>query len=770
MKHWKKLSGLLLLAALLLFPPNGNSCGPFFPDAVFTYQKRPGGPLKWYAEGHLGVLLPSFTPSYLVIGYRYLAGRPLSPGERDQAISYWRWSYQSPFSEGGNQEKDPVQEWLAARKLAVGAETTAKGIPTYERDLAGYGGYENCLADSFHTAALTLTDRARRFGGDRAAVVEWVKGQDMVFSDCSNDKAIPEALPEASPAWLKADRHYQVAAAYFYSRSFDQAAQGYDEIARDSNSPWHGIAPYLAARSMIRKGTLPDTLDKDALHNAEARLTKIMNDPTASNMHDAARRIFTYLALRIRPQERNVELAKSLAGPKPDRDFTQDLIDYAWSLDRLIGDQPVSGTPDFDESQSRLAQARDANEMTDWLMTFQESGPGWLDHAIERWRKLHSLPWLVAALAKVDAMDQAARELLRAAEQVPPASPAYATVLHHRVRLLIQAGENDKARALLQEFLNSPQFTSSSRNLFIAQRMRLPTSYPDFLAYAPRTVVDDDYEDGYFGSCAAKACDELLYGGAVKEKSELRFDRDAALTLNLRLPLELMARAATGEELPEPLRGEVAVAAWTRAVMLERHDLAATLVPEMKKAYPVLREQLDSYLAAKPEEKKHAAWFVILHFPGMRPYVNTGEPRNTKIESIDNYRDNWWCGDMGADVGTMTSGRGEVGSAGSKPAFPRDAPPSPAFLTPEQAKKAGAEWQTLAASGGGGGYLTRQTLAWAKEHPQDPRLAEALHYAVRSTRFGCDAGKVSSLSHKAFTLLHERYPNSKWAKETPYWY
>jgi hypothetical protein len=784
MKHLKKLSCLLFVAGLLLFPPNGTSCGPFFPDAVFTYQQRPGAPLKWFAEGNLGVVLPGFTRSYLVIAYRYLAGRPLSQSERGGAIGYWRWSYENPWGQDGSKEKEPVQEWLAARKRAVGAETTAKDIPTYDRDLAGYGGYENCLADSFHTAALTLTDRARRFGGDQAAVVEWVKGQDMVFSDCSNDQAIPEPLPETSPAWLKADRQYQIAAAYFYSRWFDLAAHEFDQIASDRGSPWRSSAPYLAARAMIRKSTISDAPRGDALQNAESRLQKILNDPVQSAMHRAAGQMLAYIEFRLHRPQRNAELARLLSGPRPDPDFYQDLIDYTRSMDSPIAYGPESfpgadhGTPLYDtklqeweqQQLQGLAQLRATNEMTDWTFTFAEPGVVSRDHAIQRWRKLHSLPWLVAAVSKINATDNAAMELLGAAAQVPVASPAYATVLYHRARLLMQAGHSDKARTLLDEFLNSPppQLTASSLNLFLGPRMRLATSFPDFLSHAPRPA-DVRIEEGFFFACETSTCDDLLYSGTAKDKLGLRFDRDAALTLNLRLPLELMARAATGTELPEPLRGEMAVAAWTRAAMLDRHELAATLVPEMEKAYPAMKEHLENYLAAKPEEKKQAALFVILHFPGMRPYVNSGVARGTEIEKIDNYRDNWWCADMGAHVEGMNF-ENEIPGSGSKPVIPPDAPPSPAFLTPEQAKSAGAEWQTLAASGSGAGYLARKTLAWVQEHPQDPRLAEALHYVVRSTRYSCDAEKTSSLSHRAFTLLHERYPNSKWAKQTPYWF
>jgi tetratricopeptide (TPR) repeat protein len=758
MRDLKKLFCIAFLASLMLFPPNGSSCGPFFPDAIFVFDRHPGKPLQWYAEGNLGVVLPTFSRSYLVIAYRNFAGRPLSKDEQKAALNYWRWGLSSPWS-GDDNTPEPVQEWYGARKQVLG-EAKAPVIAGY-RQLGPYdfASYNNCLYDSFSTAALTLRDRASRFGGDHAAIQEWIKGQDTVFSDCGTNKDIPAAVPENSPSWLKADRHYQIAAAHFYSRSFDLAAQEFDQIARDDSSPWHALAPYLAARAMIRRGTLAEPLDADSLRNAESRLQKIVNDPNQKNMHQSARSMLGYLALRLDPKKRNAELAKQLSGPNPDPAFYQDMVDYIWSLAHGVGDKP----PAFDEMGA-------ANEMTEWVLAYELAFEA--PQAIERWQKRRSLPWLVLALSKVGAKDKAAGELLRAAAEVPATSPAYATVTFYRVRVLIQAGENDKARALLDRFLKSPpqRLTDSSLNLFLNQRMRLATSYQDFLARAPRPVVDIDSDYGFAPLCEDKTCNDMLYGGK-KDKLQLRFDRDAAWTLNLRVPLEMLARAATGTDLPEPLRGEVGVAAWTRAVMLDRYDIASTQFPEIEKAYPAMKEPMEGYLAAKPEDRKQAALFVVLHFPGVRPYVNAGVARATPMGEIDNYRDNWWCADVGAEIGQVNYGKSESSwSKGQKYAVPKDAPGYPAFLTAEQVKSAGSEWETLVASGAGANYLTRQTLAWAQAQPQDPRIPEALHLAVRSTRYGCVEDGLSSLSKKAFTVLHEKYSDSKWAKQTPYWY
>jgi TolA-binding protein len=70
----------------------------------------------------------------------------------------------------------------------------------------------------------------------------------------------------------------------------------------------------------------------------------------------------------------------------------------------------------------------------------------------------------------------------------------------------------------------------------------------------------------------------------------------------------------------------------------------------------------------------------------------------------------------------------------------------------------------------GPNYLCSQVLAWTRAHPDDPRVPEALHLAVKSTRFGLTDDKTSDFSRRAFRLLHSRYPKSEWAAKTKYWF
>ena len=796
MNSRKKLFSIAIILLLLLVPPNGKSCGPFLPDAVFIYGTHPGAPLPQYARGNLGVVLPGFYYHYLFVAYRYFDGRPLHADEIDQVISFWKWRLISPWAD----EKsipDPVSEWTDARKLVPGPATQPLQVST-DRTFGQYTNYHNCLPDGFHNAVLTLKDRAQRFGASSNDVQEWLRGQDMVFGDCDVQKSIPTPVAGSSPAWLKADRQYQIAAAYFYTGSFDEAAQAFDRIAADSSSPWHSIAPYLAARTFIRKGTLKDetpAVDAAALNEAQTRLKKIIADPALSSMHAASRKLLAYIAIRLGPAERVRQLAPVMNAQHSDPNLRQDLIDYGHGLGALdslqSATQPAAGEEPSAENKTKVKQAieeqfastaelRKGDELTDWILTFSYATDSARQHALSQWRKLHTMPWLVAAISKTGASSPETPELLQAAERLPATSPAFPTVTYYRLRLLIDKGAGEQARTLLDSLL--PQFrktlTPASLNLFQVLRMDLSRSLDEFLSYAALPVVGSDDDSGYAawsGYCSEKDCPEL-FSAKPEKQLERRFDRETATVFNARLPLQQLAQAAGNKQLPEKLRGELATSTWTRGVMLGQHEIAVGLIPEIAQRYPVLKASLESYAAKPtPQDKWHEALFMLLSNPGLRPYVNAGFARDTSMGGIDNFRDNWWCGDIGVAPNSANFFKYRAFTwpqriTKLKATLPKDAPPYPPFLSDAQVDAAETEWAKLSASGAGPNYLAMKTLEWAKDAPDDPRMPEALHLAVRSTRYGCTDKGTTAWSKKAFELLHSQYPKSTWAKQTPYWF
>jgi hypothetical protein len=94
----------------------------------------------------------------------------------------------------------------------------------------------------------------------------------------------------------------------------------------------------------------------------------------------------------------------------------------------------------------------------------------------------------------------------------------------------------------------------------------------------------------------------------------------------------------------------------------------------------------------------------------------------------------------------------------------------PAFLTEQQRAQTRKEWELLAALGSGPEFLCMRAIEWAEASPKDLRAAEVLHRAIASTQWGCGSGRLGALSRRAFRILHARYGNTPWAKQTNFWY
>jgi hypothetical protein len=83
---------------------------------------------------------------------------------------------------------------------------------------------------------------------------------------------------------------------------------------------------------------------------------------------------------------------------------------------------------------------------------------------------------------------------------------------------------------------------------------------------------------------------------------------------------------------------------------------------------------------------------------------------------------------------------------------------------------ASRELAALAGRGSAPTDLAREAVAFARRAPADPRAPEALHLAVRATRYGCVDDETGRFSKAAFDLLHRRYGRTDWARRTPYWF
>jgi hypothetical protein len=459
-----------------------------------TASAQSPAPAEPFSGGQLGVAGTEYRPEYLLVAYRYLAGSGLTATERD-AI----------FAQAGAAAPTGGAPWLAARNALPGVKAV-QHINQYKTNASATPPetYLNCGDDAFSAAASTLARLARKYGEGSDPVKSWVAAQDLVFANCSGGPSIPKAT--ADP-----DRAYQVAAAKFYARQFDEARQDFEAIAKDATSPWKAMAPYLVARCLIRKADYA---------GAEKQLRAILADPALSERHEAARRLLGLALLRSAPRARLHELAQAVIQPNSTT-LRQDAIDYLYLL----------------KSEGPKAAEDD---ITDWMLTMAPGGTA--AHAMEQWKAKASLPWLVAALAKAE---RAEPELLAAARAVTPDSPAYASAVFHAARFL---PEND-ARQLVAAALRNP-LPAPVQNDLRAVLMKYAHTLDEFLLFARR----------------ASASESAVEGAKVEPEEFL--DADAAHVLNRKVPLHMLATIAQSEKLPKLIRDNLSEAVFVRALLL----------------------------------------------------------------------------------------------------------------------------------------------------------------------------------------------------------
>jgi hypothetical protein len=734
---------VLVAWATPLNQPAVSACGPFISFPVFTPVGAPAD--ERYFDGELGILQPTYARRYLLVAWRTLQDRPLTSVER------------RAFFPSARRTPEATELWRTVRRtIPVQWEDRVSNTAWVSNT---YSYYVNCGDSAFITAAKTLESRRPASGAPDADLAAWVQAQDVVFSNCSRRSEqparVPEPLgPDASPS-ARAERSYQIAAAQFYGGRFADAEAGFNAIAGDPSSPWRMWGRYLAARAAIRQATL---LAEDAEHarpslqRAESILQEVLRDPALRERHGAARQLLEFVTARTRPTDALIAAAEALSAPAGADSFDTRLGTYEYLLNRYeSGDE--EGRP------SGIADPSRASELLDWVLTFQSRDESAVSHAIDRWRTSKSPSWLVVALtlAKPDAASSG--QLLTAANDIAPTSPAYPTVAFHRARLLLLTGNAHEARTVLDALLQSPHLSQSAVNLVKAARLATARTFEEYFADAVRSPVDA-YNDEFKNPGASAT-----------------FDRDVVDVLNQRFPLTLMARAARDSHLPTHVRRDVALATFARAIVLDRPDIARSLLPAVVQLEPSFATPLQTLRRATRQSFSDEGALLLIRSPGLRPFVPAGRSREPgDLATIDSLRDNWWCGFGGEGVVPYETqywlrGTGDRVETPQRGLYANaDAIVDPDYLTARDREAAELERRQLKQTDTAPNELGRRVVAWARAHPADPRVPESLYLVVRATRYGCTNDRTSAVSKDAFTLLHRRYPKSTWTAKTPFWY
>jgi len=418
-----------------------------------------------------------------------------------------------------------------------------------------------------------------------------------------------------------------------------------------------------------------------------------------------------------------------------------------------------------------------AADLTDWIVTLQMQDPATYGRALAKWRDTDSHAWLIVALTKADTSSPKLAELMHAAEKIAADDPAYPTIAYHLVRLKVATGRPAEARKLLDTILSAPSelLPISAHNLFVEQRMQLAKDLNEFLKSTQRKPI------AFYGEMGLGTLTELRekekqwwnpqYSQQSKEEFErdideayedvlpwqhrMAFDNKTTDIFNWHFPLQRLVEAARNRDLPDYLQRSLVLAAWTRAILLNKDEVALNIAPEVVRLAPEMSAVFKSYLKSRTVKQRHnAALYVLLKFPNLSPYVQGGLPEFSTSEHIDYYFESaWWCPQEDTEIDDNEK---EVPKVVFKPSF----------LTAEELATAYRERVALQALADVKSFLGKQVLEWARTSPLDPRLPEALFIAVKANsqyKYGCNGWEYDeNTKNAAEALLHRRYDHSPW--------
>lgn len=789
----------LALAAALLLTTGMAAASWSEPSDDYVSRYRTDLALDRYQAGQLGVVLPTYIRSNLYTAWRdVMLGTPGLPGAQTAAPNRaGGLAALERGRKGGWLDQDTgraaYDNWRTAVRNASGREME----PARDADKL-VDSYLNCPVGSYVFAAVTLNTLAARADATPARLGAWIANQRQVFKACGDDPNVagylyqrsksppaPPVPPAATePLHWRQVSEYQLASFALYGEDYARSTVLFDRIGATEGHPQRAWGEYLALRSQARVALfIPGTQDErwkaraaraqegaqaaaarlleqeQKLAAIEARIARIVANPALAARHEDSRAIGRSMQASLTPAARFAQLGQLLDDPRADPYQDDRLGDWLTLADRLL-DAPQPGKPD-----PRPAM-RAATGFLDWIQTIQQcqqyqatrTCAAEQGHALEQWQRYakegnaaQARVWLMASAMLAGVMPPA---LEQASLKVAPGAPEYLTVRQALARHYRLARQFDQARALADAELAGRQLAASgsnaARNLYLQERFAVAASPADAARYLlRRRSTATDYDTGEQAVTKADA-------PAPREE----IAADGQRWINSSLSAADLQALGADQSLPSAVRARLGVAAWMRFDLLGQYDAALKAAQQVEDNSTELAPVMRQYRALKADAARHHWMLVNAVKYALTPMPGTWRMADAYAQlPADEATASMWC--------KMPSAAGQPYEENTEVEL---APPAPAAGDAADLARRDRELARLGALKTATGYLGDHVLQRVAARPNDPDLPWLLHVVVRSTRGGCLDDDAKALSKKAYTVLHQRYGKTEWAKKTPYFY
>jgi hypothetical protein len=611
------------------------------------------------------------------------------------------------------------------------------------------------------------------------------------------------------------------------AENFQEALSTFTEIANDSTSRYRAIAIYMIARIHADGRDYEAALTRIEAILADPTLTQVhaitrqLRNFVAyhSQAHDA---LVAQLA----------EIAQVLSVPLPtleaddalQRHYADALIDLDWfvrgpgseeALADAAKDSPILAWVRLMRDSRRYYPGHNAN----WLLAdpaeLNDAYDRETEAAIARWHRGDGLHWAVVAIARLYPGHPQQTSLMAMVDELTPKFKtcaatdaeglAYLGTLYHAIRLSMTGGQVERGFELIgghpprtSPFIytavaESLSWMIGTRNLAAAHKLNEiiadmpPSFYVPVPVHGMRLLMSQD-RDSFL----------KIVGAAQERRRSARLFETEAATLNV-LPVRDLALIVDSPHLRAETRAAIARVAWTRAYLLGDDSMVRSLTPKLRALNPALAPYLDGIDGAwTARHRDHLVLRMLATHPRLGIRINAWidnvyEPAPTLLSKIDSANpndNNWWC------AFDEDSYRGEfqrrlyddIVGLSMTPRQKRFDRGRAELLRTNGAITLSEHWisrridarelKALAVVPSAPRYLSEGAIAWARSTDRvdrwlgrDEHLAETLHLAIRSTRWGCRRdGGHRDYSRQAFVALHTQYKDSAWATRSKYWY
>jgi len=291
------------------------------------------------------------------------------------------------------------------------------------------------------------------------------------------------------------------------------------------------------------------------------------------------------------------------------------------------------------------------------------------------------------------------------------------------------------------------QGLASSRNRALSMRASLGRGPQEILFFGVRPPAFASYvywSDGSYISPWRLSPEERDAIGAYQ--NAMFWGPETAEILNGAVTVDALVTMLGVDGQPVRLRTELLLAAWTRALLLERWDLVRALAERVGAAAPSMRADMQALMQVTALDRmRYLAARALLKTPGADILLHSGPIRTVPFDQTDPKGLNWWV-----------------------------VPPIPElleYLPSDEQPYVAAEWNRIRGAGDGYSWLAREAITEAEREAPDPSAPETLYWVVVGLD-GVDLqwghyrrdNEASKLRSRAIELLRGRYPDSDWTK------